>query len=232
MTQLNAVGRPYGPSYDPGYKMKYKPSYGHLRFPYGPSMRFVGDPPDAGEKRTRHREPKPAPLLAPLDVPAQQRRENVKALCGIERKLHALGAAFDRDIKRLYDTKTQVTALIEKIMGSMPSAPAPVDSQLNMMTASQFLGGIENLVHGLQQAMLKTAEEPQERKPERSTSANTILTNRIELDLIERLEGVRGVLETVDGGSRGLVLADDALRHVIDHLVQVREQRHRENGWG
>jgi len=210
MTQLNAVGRPYGPSYDPSYKMKYKPSYGHLRFPYGPSMRFVGDPPDAGEKRTRHREPKPAPLLAPLDVPAQQRRENVKALCGIERKLHALGAAFDRDIKRLYDTKTQVTALIEKIMGSMPSAPAPVDSQLNMMTASQFLAGIENLVHGLQQAMLKTAEEPQERK----------------------LEGVRGVLETVDGGSRGLVLADDALRHVIDHLVQVREQRHRENGWG
>jgi len=80
--------------------------------------------------------------------------------------------------------------------------------------------------------MLKTAEEPQERKPERSTSTNTILTNRIELDLIERLEGVRGVLETVDGGSRGLVLADDALRHVIDHLVQVREQRHRENGWG
>jgi transcriptional regulator with XRE-family HTH domain len=42
---LNAIGKPFSPQYDPRYRMKYKPSYGHLRAPYGPDMRFVGDPP-------------------------------------------------------------------------------------------------------------------------------------------------------------------------------------------
>ena len=41
---LNAVGKPYSPQYDPKYKIKHKPSTGHLRWPYGTNMRFVGDP--------------------------------------------------------------------------------------------------------------------------------------------------------------------------------------------
>jgi hypothetical protein len=62
---LNAVGKPYGASYDPDYKMKYKPSYAHLRHPYGFSMRFVGDPPPKADngRRPRRRQPPPAPLL-------------------------------------------------------------------------------------------------------------------------------------------------------------------------
>jgi hypothetical protein len=44
--KLNAVGKPYGANYDPNYRLKYKPSYGHLRYPYPFTMRFVGDPPN------------------------------------------------------------------------------------------------------------------------------------------------------------------------------------------
>jgi hypothetical protein len=43
---LNAVGKPYSASYDPKYRLKYKPSYGHLRWPYPTTMRFVGDHPN------------------------------------------------------------------------------------------------------------------------------------------------------------------------------------------
>jgi hypothetical protein len=43
---LNAVGKPYGANYDPHYKMNHKPSYGHLRWPYPTTMRFVGDHPN------------------------------------------------------------------------------------------------------------------------------------------------------------------------------------------
>jgi hypothetical protein len=61
---LNAIGRPFSTSYDPAYRMKYKPSYGHLRAPYGPSMRFVGDPPKTyNGHRRRRRQPPPVPLL-------------------------------------------------------------------------------------------------------------------------------------------------------------------------
>ena len=31
---LNAVGKPYSPSYDPNYRLKHVTSTGHLRFPY------------------------------------------------------------------------------------------------------------------------------------------------------------------------------------------------------
>jgi hypothetical protein len=30
---LNAIGRPYGPGFDPKYRMKHKPSYAHLYKP-------------------------------------------------------------------------------------------------------------------------------------------------------------------------------------------------------
>jgi len=43
---LNAVGKPYSSSFDPNYRLKYKPSYAHLRWPNPTSMRFVGDPPN------------------------------------------------------------------------------------------------------------------------------------------------------------------------------------------
>jgi transcriptional regulator with XRE-family HTH domain len=47
---LNAVGKPYSPQYDPKYRMRYRPSFGHLRFPYPSTMRFVGDPVDGEPK--------------------------------------------------------------------------------------------------------------------------------------------------------------------------------------
>lgn len=63
---LNAVGKPFSPQYDPNYRMKYKPSYGHLRAPYGADMKFVGDAPrPINEKRKRSRQPNPMPLLDP-----------------------------------------------------------------------------------------------------------------------------------------------------------------------
>jgi len=40
----NAVGRPFSPSYDPNYRMKYRAgSTAHLYLPYGSYMRFVQD---------------------------------------------------------------------------------------------------------------------------------------------------------------------------------------------
>src|SRR5215471_11459004 len=60
---LNAVGKPFGANYDPNYRMNYKPGYGHLRAPYGPSMRFVGDPPKTDEGRKHGRRSPSAPLL-------------------------------------------------------------------------------------------------------------------------------------------------------------------------
>ena len=41
---LNATGKPYSPQYDPKYKIKHKPSTGHLFFRYGDSMRLAGTP--------------------------------------------------------------------------------------------------------------------------------------------------------------------------------------------
>jgi hypothetical protein len=38
---LNAVGKPYGASYDPNYRMRYRPSMAHLFKPYGRYMRWV-----------------------------------------------------------------------------------------------------------------------------------------------------------------------------------------------
>ena len=43
---LNAVGKPYGANYDQNYRMRHKPSYAHLRWPYPFTMQFVGDPPN------------------------------------------------------------------------------------------------------------------------------------------------------------------------------------------
>jgi hypothetical protein len=60
---LNAVGKPYGANYDPNYRMNHKPSYGHLRSPYRPGMKFVGEPPIADNPRLHVRRPRPAPLF-------------------------------------------------------------------------------------------------------------------------------------------------------------------------
>jgi hypothetical protein len=39
---INAVGKPFSPSYDPNYRMKYRAgSTAHLFVPYGKSMRFT-----------------------------------------------------------------------------------------------------------------------------------------------------------------------------------------------
>jgi hypothetical protein len=73
---LNAVGKPYGANYDPNYKMKHKPSYGHLRGSYGPNMKFVGEPSKGVTPRTRIPRPKPTPLLDGL---ATDRADHARA---------------------------------------------------------------------------------------------------------------------------------------------------------
>jgi len=59
---------------------------------------------------------------------------------------------------------------------------------------------------------------------------NAILRDRIEADLIERLDRVRDDFEQAH--SRDLprlrTLVDNALRAAIDHLVALREVRHAE----
>jgi hypothetical protein len=42
--KLNAIGRPFSPSFDPKYKIRHKPRTGNLFAPYPRSMRFVGEP--------------------------------------------------------------------------------------------------------------------------------------------------------------------------------------------
>jgi len=65
---------------------------------------------------------------------------------------------------------------------------------------------------------------------------NNILTDRILLDLIERLEGVRAQLERssiideVDL-THLPVLTDNALRAAVDYLVELREARHAGVEW-
>ena len=59
-----------------------------------------------------------------------------------------------------------------------------------------------------------------------------ILADRILLDLIERLEGVRARLEMMTTGDVDLtnfpMLTDNAFRAVIDYLIELREERHAE----
>jgi hypothetical protein len=61
---LNAIGKPFGANYDPAYRLRHKPSYGHLRAPYPATMKFVGEESKAVNPRKRNtRRPKPVPLL-------------------------------------------------------------------------------------------------------------------------------------------------------------------------
>jgi hypothetical protein len=57
-----------------------------------------------------------------------------------------------------------------------------------------------------------------------------ILQDRVLLDLIERLEATRALFEdsNADAAERSHfpMLTDNALRAVIDYLVQLREDRH------
>ena len=56
--RLNAVGKPYSPSYDPNYRLKHVTSTGHLRFPYG-RIKFVGEEVREAQWRTRRRRKQP-----------------------------------------------------------------------------------------------------------------------------------------------------------------------------
>ena len=38
---LNAVGKPFGPQYDPNYRVKHKTTTAHLFKPYGPGIRLT-----------------------------------------------------------------------------------------------------------------------------------------------------------------------------------------------
>jgi hypothetical protein len=101
---LNAVGRPFSENFDPSYKLQHKTSYGHLRLPYGPTMKFIGDDPEATESRRQHyRRPKPAPLLDGLGESAAELNgiAAIKLLQKIERKLDALRQAMLRGIERV-----------------------------------------------------------------------------------------------------------------------------------
>jgi hypothetical protein len=108
---LNAIGRPYSPSYDPAYRMKYKPSYGHLRHPYGFSMRFVGDPPpkaDDGRRHHRRKLPPPAPLLDETTALQQQVLDAQDRLYRTQRRI---ALEIDRAIKKTGDLHQQLLAL-------------------------------------------------------------------------------------------------------------------------
>ena len=107
---LNAVGKPYSTSYDPAYKMKYKPSYGHLRHPYGFSMRFVGDPPPkAGNgTRRRRRQPPPAPLL---DETSALRKQLIDAQDRLYQTQRQIVRRIDRAIKKASDLHQELLAL-------------------------------------------------------------------------------------------------------------------------
>jgi hypothetical protein len=65
----------------------------------------------------------------------------------------------------------------------------------------------------------------------RGLLGSDVLRDRILLDLIERLDRVRGDLERADSYEleRLRVLVDNALRAVTDYLVELREVRHVEN---
>jgi hypothetical protein len=108
MTQLNAIGRPFSPSYDPGYKMKYKPSYAHLHWPYGPEMRFVGDPPEARERRRRFPRPKPAPLLEPISGDAEKLAAARKLLRDVDNMLHSLILAISRTVEKAEGIRAKI----------------------------------------------------------------------------------------------------------------------------
>ena len=107
---LNAVGKPFSPSYDPAYKMKYKPSYGHLRHPYGFSMRFVGDPPPKADSGRRHRrqQPPPAPLL---DETSALRKQLLDAQDHLHQVQRRIAREIDRAIKKAGDLHQQLLAL-------------------------------------------------------------------------------------------------------------------------
>jgi hypothetical protein len=61
---------------------------------------------------------------------------------------------------------------------------------------------------------------------------NSILRDRVLLDLIERLEGARALLETsdVDAAERFPIFADSALRAAVSYLIQLREDQHVSKG--
>jgi hypothetical protein len=107
---LNAVGKPFSPSYDPAYKMKYKPSYGHLRHPYGFSMRFVGDPPPKADngRRPRRRQPPPAPLL---DETSALRKQLLDAQDRLYQTQRQIVRKIDRAIKKADDLHQHLLAL-------------------------------------------------------------------------------------------------------------------------
>jgi hypothetical protein len=105
---LNAVGKPFSPQYDPNYRMNYKPSYGHLRWPYPTTMRFVDDPPRTDAPRTlKLKRLKPVPLLGDHDpllehvaktqAAAQaQIKAQAKALKNLKAHLDAAQKIFER----------------------------------------------------------------------------------------------------------------------------------------
>jgi hypothetical protein len=63
-------------------------------------------------------------------------------------------------------------------------------------------------------------------KSKKPTITNAILADRILLDLIERLEEVRDLLdEEMDVPGYFQILAQNALRATIDYLTQLRERR-------
>jgi hypothetical protein len=106
---LNAIGKPYSPSYDPAYKMRYRPSYGHLRHPYGFSMRFVGDPPPKADdgRRPRRRQPPPAPLLDETSALRKQLLDAQDRLYQTQRQI----VRIDRAIKKVDDLHQHLLVL-------------------------------------------------------------------------------------------------------------------------
>ena len=108
--RLNAIGRPYGENFDPNYRMNYRPSYGHLRHPYGSSMRFVDDPvPKADNgRRPSRRQPPPAPLL---DETSALRKQLIDAQDRLYQTQRQIVRRIDRAIKKASDLHQELLAL-------------------------------------------------------------------------------------------------------------------------
>jgi hypothetical protein len=119
---LNVIGKPFSPNYDPTYRMKYKPSYAHLRHPYGFSMRFVGDPPPKAENRhrPRRRQPPPAPLL---DETSMLRKQLLDAQDRLHQVQRRITREIDRAIKKADGLHQELLAL-KAAHSADPAAPA------------------------------------------------------------------------------------------------------------
>jgi hypothetical protein len=82
---LNAVGKPYGPGFDPAYRMKHIVSTAHLRSVYA-RIKFVGEPERSDIWRLHPERKLPEPQLKPKRKPKRTPEEMAAAAAILEWK--------------------------------------------------------------------------------------------------------------------------------------------------